>query len=303
MTTKTRVVHCRRDAFDVYIGRSVKRYPEYQPVGWGNPFGSWNSVDPIGDFRADLLRDPARLARLPELRGRRLGCWCAPKGGLPGNLDGHTCHGEVLAALADMTPAQLDELVTAVQTQTPQQPMPRLRLQLKVISLWQPWASLMAAGYKRVETRSWAPRGLTHGQLVAIHAAKRWTDEEQELCLYDPDFRRVLTLATERGLWNIINPPLGCVVAIARFDRAIPTYQFFRSKGAVPVYRLSDDEAAFGNYGPNRYGWVFSEVRPLAPIPLRGQQGIFDWMPAQDELHYLEPRNVAAVAQKPAVLP
>ena len=28
---------------------------------------------------------------------------------------------------------------------------------MKAISLWQPWASLVAEGVKTIETRSWAP--------------------------------------------------------------------------------------------------------------------------------------------------
>ena len=34
---------------------------------------------------------PDLLARLGELRGKRLACWCAPK----------SCHGDVLAELAE----------------------------------------------------------------------------------------------------------------------------------------------------------------------------------------------------------
>ncbi|HEX5157649.1 MAG TPA: DUF4326 domain-containing protein [Ktedonobacterales bacterium] len=52
-------------------------------------------------YREWLLKTPALLERLPELRGKVLGCWCAPKGGIVGNLHGETCHGEVLAWLAD----------------------------------------------------------------------------------------------------------------------------------------------------------------------------------------------------------
>nr|WP_229711455.1 DUF4326 domain-containing protein [Streptomyces daqingensis] len=45
----------------------------------------------IEQYRAHLLGRPGLLALLPGLRGRRLGCWCAP---LP-------CHAEVIAELAD----------------------------------------------------------------------------------------------------------------------------------------------------------------------------------------------------------
>lgn len=102
----TRVVHVRRDPdFDVYIGRPMPRFPELRATGWGNPFTAKNlpeGYDNAVDAHRDWIQtQPQLLARLPELRGKRLGCWCAPKGGLPGNLHGITCHGEILAALAD----------------------------------------------------------------------------------------------------------------------------------------------------------------------------------------------------------
>jgi hypothetical protein len=81
----TRVVHCKREKYDVYIGR---------PSKWGNPFKLhvWtNREDVIKSYREWLLKRPDLLAELPELRGKVLGCWCAPR----------ACHGDVLAELAD----------------------------------------------------------------------------------------------------------------------------------------------------------------------------------------------------------
>lgn len=44
---------------------------------------------------------------------------------------------------------------------------------MKAITLWQPYASLVALGVKTIETRSWpAPKGLV-GQRIAIHAAAK----------------------------------------------------------------------------------------------------------------------------------
>jgi len=172
---------------------------------------------------------------------------------------------------------------------------------MKVISLWQPWATLMAAGYKRIETRSWYPSSLRHGQLVAIHAAKHWTEDERQVIEEEPSFQRYLQLSERRGLWSFDQPPLGCVVAIARFGYAVETkYTTYRSfKGKIAPEReatiklwTTDTERAFGNYAWGRWAWVFSEVRPLQPISLRGQQGIFNWTPPVD-LVYLGPRNTA----------
>ncbi len=82
----TRVVHCKRHAYDVYIGR---------PGTWGNPFrigrDDGGREEVIARYQAWRGRQPALKARLGELRGKRLGCWCAPR----------PCHGDVLARLAD----------------------------------------------------------------------------------------------------------------------------------------------------------------------------------------------------------
>ena len=69
----------------VYVGR---------PSRWGNPFvigrdGSRDEV--IAKYRAWIVRQPALMAALPELRNKDLVCWCAPK----------RCHCEVLIELAN----------------------------------------------------------------------------------------------------------------------------------------------------------------------------------------------------------
>lgn len=69
----------------IYIGR---------PSIWGNPFkigrdGTREEV--IEKYRRWIANQPALLARLHELKGHDLICYCAP---LP-------CHGEVLLALAN----------------------------------------------------------------------------------------------------------------------------------------------------------------------------------------------------------
>lgn len=81
--SEIRVVHCKRDSFDVYIGRGSK---------WGNPFrigpdGSREQV--IRKYEAWLMTQSDLLEALPELEGKVLACWCAPK----------PCHGDVLARL------------------------------------------------------------------------------------------------------------------------------------------------------------------------------------------------------------
>lgn len=77
----TRVVHYKRDEYDVYIGRGSK---------WGNPYiiGRDGTREEVIDKYRNyvLMRKPNLLNCLEELKGKRLGCWCSPK----------ACHGDVL---------------------------------------------------------------------------------------------------------------------------------------------------------------------------------------------------------------
>jgi len=79
----SRVVHCKKHKYDVYIGR---------PSKWGNPFtigrdGTRDEV--IAQYRKWILLQPHLIASLSELVGKVLGCWCAP----------NACHGHVLIDL------------------------------------------------------------------------------------------------------------------------------------------------------------------------------------------------------------
>jgi len=83
---KTRVVNCKKEPYDVYIGR---------PTKWGNPFkiGRDGSRQEVIHKYKDMIIANAQLFKQihVELKGKTLGCWCKPD----------PCHGDVLAELAD----------------------------------------------------------------------------------------------------------------------------------------------------------------------------------------------------------
>lgn len=89
-----RVVHCKKDKYDVYIGRG--KCPNTGGLGeWGNPFqigvdGDRQQV--IDKYRAYVYAQPLLLIKIKkELKNKVLGCWCAPE----------ACHGDVLAEIAN----------------------------------------------------------------------------------------------------------------------------------------------------------------------------------------------------------
>ncbi|MET1083294.1 MAG: DUF4326 domain-containing protein [Burkholderiales bacterium] len=90
----TRVVHCKKEPYDVYIGRHHAGVPRKDWGVWGNPFALKSEADRarvLADYRAWLMDQPELLRKLHTLKGKKLGCWCHPK----------PCHGDVLAELAD----------------------------------------------------------------------------------------------------------------------------------------------------------------------------------------------------------
>lgn len=98
-----RVVHCKQDDYDVYIGRG--RCPRTdRPGEWGNPFGHKASKVPgvvvVGsaqeaveryerEFWKQIKAGKVSKESLAELHGKTLGCWCMG-----------VCHGAVLARAA-----------------------------------------------------------------------------------------------------------------------------------------------------------------------------------------------------------
>lgn len=82
---KTKVVHCKKEKYDIYVGR---------PSKWGNPFvigkdGTREEI--LVKFREWILQQPKLLEDLIELKGKIIACWCKP----------NDCHGDILAELAD----------------------------------------------------------------------------------------------------------------------------------------------------------------------------------------------------------
>ena len=77
------VVNIRNSGYDVLIAR---------PSKWGNPFmvgRDGNREQVIRMYEIHVRRRPDLIAALPELIGKRLGCYCKPE----------ACHGDVLIRL------------------------------------------------------------------------------------------------------------------------------------------------------------------------------------------------------------
>ena len=88
----TRVVHCKMESYNLYIG---------SPSKWGNPFSVSSNTraqykvnskeEAIEKYREWITIGGGKhlLNDLHELKGKTLGCWCKPS----------NCHGDILCDL------------------------------------------------------------------------------------------------------------------------------------------------------------------------------------------------------------
>jgi activating signal cointegrator 1 len=156
-----------------------------------------------------------------------------------------------------------------------------------VLTLTQPWASLMALGEKTVETRSWRPPDYMIGQRIAIHAAKGCSpiggERGLRRLIERPPFLDALyvsrlartedvnTLGRVQALARAL--PRSSIVAWGTLHAVHPTAQARITIGETSSY--PDFELDFGDYTPGRFAWFFRDVHAVEPpVPHTGAQGL-----------------------------
>ena len=125
---------------------------------------------------------------------------------------------------------------------------------MKVITIKQPWATLIAKGYKEYEFRTWQTkyRGdiLIHaGKSIDEAAMKRFQD-------YNLDY------------------PLGVIIAQAKITDCVLADTEFRQKC------LAKEPNVYHNLkrkDKNLYGFKLEEVKEIEPIKIKGQLGLWNY--------------------------
>jgi hypothetical protein len=154
---------------------------------------------------------------------------------------------------------------------------------MKAISLNPPYGTLIAAGLKRVETRSWHT---TYRGPLAIHQTRNH-GQRNEAALWDLCARPVFRSALARhGIRSVADLPRGRIVATCALIGIVSSQAIVGAGGhetTAPNGRryewvLDAEERVFGDYGPGRYCWLLADVQALAePIAARGLQGLWEW--------------------------
>jgi hypothetical protein len=130
------------------------------------------------------------------------------------------------------------------------------------VSVLQPWATVILAGAKQFETRSWRT---AHRGRLAVHAGRRFPAPARALCRREP-FRSLLRQA---GCDDPDALPLGAVLGSVELVECCRVEE-------LDLDTLSADEQALGDFRPGRWAWRLGDPRALpAPLAITGKLGVF----------------------------
>lgn len=167
--------------------------------------------------------------------------------------------------------------------------------QYRVLTIWQPWASLLVHGIKKIETRQSPTSWTSEKGIYLIHAASKWTKEQRDLCMTEP---------FKTALWNrgfglhngkTLDLPLGQIIGAIEVTECKPIYQhedgypyffdIFFHKASKHI--IEEPEKSFGDFREGRYAWLTQNPRILKnPIPYKGGQGYYQRF--KDDVNKLE---------------
>ncbi len=151
---------------------------------------------------------------------------------------------------------------------------------IKCITLYQPFASLVALGAKKIETRLW--RTWHRGRLL-IHASKASPRWARDLCNREPFAAVLLEAGYADPGSGLVDPgrlPRGEIIAVCDLRHCV--------RIGTPGVDLPppEPERSFGDYTIGRYAWLLADARPLLePIAATGSMGL--WSPDERVLALL----------------
>ena len=162
---------------------------------------------------------------------------------------------------------------------------------MKALTIWQPWASLLACGAKQFETRGWAT---SYRGPIAIHAAamnpfRAILAVEDDAVDEAKKALREAKILPEHGDFRYL--PLGAVIATGELvgcheivlhgGRGIHSDDPGWLETDHGVYEPTDQELLLGDWTPGRFAWEIINIKMLPePIPAKGKQGLWNWKEA-----------------------
>jgi hypothetical protein len=155
---------------------------------------------------------------------------------------------------------------------------------MKVLTLWEPWATLLVHGVKKIETRPKPTTWTIEKGTYLIHAAKKWTQRQDNLCTLDfrNDLNKIMDIIKighpywerEFHFGHIIGAV--DIIECKKIPKLISDSDNEIYTCLYENFTISWDEFSFGDYREGRYAWICRNQKVLKnPIPYKGGQGYY----------------------------
>lgn len=149
---------------------------------------------------------------------------------------------------------------------------------MKALTIWQPWASLIMAGYKPYEFRGWPAPGYVRNQRIVIHAGARMLKKDEVAGIIDQldrgEFAGGMKVDAITFLEDVLMDrrklPRAAALGMALLGAPKQSHELWpdQFKG------MSDSDRA----EVSNWAWPVSEMQHFEPIiPINGRQGFWNW--------------------------
>ncbi len=142
---------------------------------------------------------------------------------------------------------------------------------MKALTVIQPWATLLASGKKRCETRSWKTN--YRGEIL-IHAGGMKHNYFSDVCQHDrirASRFRDAGIGSDEDMRAL---PFKAIIGKAKLVNCVLIDRLTEEL----ILEQHPEEFVFGNFAPGRYAWVMEDaVLFNRPIPASGKQGLWNW--------------------------
>lgn len=128
---------------------------------------------------------------------------------------------------------------------------------MKVLSIKEPFATLIKNGIKKIETRSWKTN--YRGEIF-IHASGKTLAKEY----LNNDF--------VVGLIKDMNMNFGNIICRCNLVDCI-----YMDEEFIEYIKQNQEECQLGEYKVGRYAWILDNIEPICPIPAKGQLNIWNF--------------------------
>lgn len=138
---------------------------------------------------------------------------------------------------------------------------------MKVLSLLQPWATLVILGVKQYEVRSWKTG---HRGPLLIHASARKPSRRERLFFEKAEYFKDY-------IENMDYLPYGALIGKVELEAIYETTWLVQNLETHPLHNWQR-EFAFDDYSPRRFAWKLAHAQKLAyGLPVKGSLGLWEY--------------------------